>query len=51
MEVREFERTFKPSWVPGPTVLELLAGWDICPLLYGAPLNRFLIDSGSCKVF
>lgn len=51
MVVREFEGTFKPPWVPGPTVLELLAGWGICLLLYGAPLNRFLIDSGSCKVF
>ena len=43
MEVRESERTFKPPWVPGPTVLELLAGWDICPLLYGAPCNRLFV--------
>lgn len=43
MEVRESERTFKPPWVPGLTVLELLAGWDICPLLYGAPCNRLFV--------
>lgn len=43
MEVRESERTFKPPWVPGLTVLELLAGWDICPLLYGAPRNRLFV--------